>query len=250
MKNSSLNPQGLIINVIYTIARKKFGLRVRYFRQLHNLTQENLAEAVNRSVEYVSLLERGERSPSFETIVDLAKALQILPELLMADENERLQPGSDIERLSAALGDLKDLQQLAHEYGISDIFQDNGGKVLQVLIMLGLRSLPGREGNDAVDSEGNEYELKTVNRALNRNAGITTHHHLNKIILGKYGTVKAWIVAFYEGIELKEIYTVSPLILEPLFQQWEQKIDLTGALNNPKIPVKLVKQGTLIYKAP
>jgi len=41
-------------------------------------------------------------------------------------------------------------------------FQDNGGKVLQVLILLGLRISSGREGNDAIDAEDNEYELKQL----------------------------------------------------------------------------------------
>jgi hypothetical protein len=29
------------------------------------------------------------------------------------------------------------------------IFQDNGGKILQILLITGLKVLPGREGNDA-----------------------------------------------------------------------------------------------------
>src|SRR5260370_26958038 len=112
---------------------------------------------------------------------------------------------------------VQELQELATEYGIADIFQDNGGKVLQVLIMLGLKISPGREGNDAVDSEGNEYELKTINSALNKNAGVTTHHHLNADILRKYRTVKAWYIAIYSAIELKEIYCLRPSELETLF---------------------------------
>lgn len=53
------------------------------------------------------------------------------------------------------------MQQLANEYGINDIFQDNGGKVFQVLILLGLRISPGREGNDAIDAEGNDKNNKS-----------------------------------------------------------------------------------------
>jgi hypothetical protein len=56
-------------------------------------------------------------------------------------------------------------QELARRHGINDIFQDNGGKILQVLLVTGLTILPGREGNDAIDEEGNEYELKSVNTA-------------------------------------------------------------------------------------
>jgi len=75
-------------------------------------------------------------------------------------------------------------QELASKHGIHDIFQDNGGKLLQVLLVLGLKVLPGREGNDAVDDEGNEYELKSVNVRLTK--GFSTHHHMNPTIIAKY----------------------------------------------------------------
>ena len=52
---------------------------------------------------------------------------------------------------------IKEYQKLAEAHGINDIFQDNGGKLLQVLLITGLIQLPGREGNDAKDDDGNEY---------------------------------------------------------------------------------------------
>ena len=100
--------------------------------------------------------------------------------------------GDDLERLERALAGCRELQDLATKYGIRDIFQDNGGKVLQSLILLGLRLAGGREGNDAVDTEGNEYELKTLNVSLGASRGVTTHHHLNLGILAKYRSVRAW----------------------------------------------------------
>jgi hypothetical protein len=133
----------------------------------------------------------------------------------MAEEAE-----SDLMRLEHALEACRDLQELATRYGIGDIFQDNGGKVLQTLIVLGLRVKPGREGNDAVDDEGNEYELKTLNISLGASRGVTTHHHLNLAILAKYRAVRAWYIALYEGIELQRIYRLTPEELEPVFQVW------------------------------
>ncbi len=154
------------------------------------------------------------------------------------------------ERMQDAFEKVQELQKLAKEYGIADIFQDNGGKVLQVLIMLGLKISPGREGNDALDDEGNEYELKTVNYALTTQ--ISTHHHLNKEILDKYRKVKAWYFAIYEDIELWEIWKVPPSQLEELFRHWEIVIDQTGKeLNNPKIPLWFVQTGgESIYRNP
>lgn len=157
---------------------------------------------------------------------------------------------SDLERLERALAACQDLQNLAVKYGISDIFQDNGGKVLQTLIVLGLRVIPGREGNDAVDEYGNQYELKTLNISLGRSRGITTHHHLNLGILAKYRAVHAWYIALYEGIVLQEIIRLTPAELEPIFSGWEARLIANGnqPLNNPKIPIAFVRgTGTKVY---
>ncbi len=81
-------------------------------------------------------------------------------------------------------------QELANRHGINDIFQDNGGKILQVLLVTGLTILPGREGNDAIDEEGNEYELKSVNIELTKS--FSTHHHINPRIIHKYRQVSKW----------------------------------------------------------
>jgi len=260
----------------HEVARQRFANRLRGIREEKSITQEQLAELIGKTTEHLSFLERGERSPSFEVIVDLADALDVSVSYLMnidlSDDNTDLiatliaapvspslvepveeavttenERSSDLERLQSAFEGIREMQQLADEYGISDILQDNGGKVLQVLILLGLRISPGREGNDAIDAEGNEYELKTLNRSLNKNAGVTTHHHLNKDILKKYRSVKAWYIAIYEAIELMEIYKVLPATLEVKFKEWEVKLEKQDSINNPKIPMKLVKQGELVY---
>jgi hypothetical protein len=157
---------------------------------------------------------------------------------------------SDLERLETALEAIQELQILANEYGINDVFQDNGGKVLQVLILLGLRISPGREGNDAIDAEDNEYELKTINKILSKS--VTTHHHLNLDILAKYRAVKAWYIAVYEGISLQAIYKIDPSSLETKFSYWESRIrGGMESINNPKIPLSLIeKEGELVYPKP
>lgn len=75
---------------------------------------------------------------------------------------------------------IQEYQKLANKYNIADIFQDNGGKYVQLLILLGLKTTGGREGNDAFDEDGNEYEIKTVNMELVRS--FSTHHHMNPVI--------------------------------------------------------------------
>jgi transcriptional regulator with XRE-family HTH domain len=267
----------MVKSMNYKQARQLFAAKVSQLRREKRMTQEELAELADKTTDYISLLERGERSPSFEVILNLAEALDVPASYLLSfsqsgestailntliaepvspsvvepveepitTENER---SSDAKRLEDAMKSIQELQNLASEYGIADIFQDNGGKTLQLLILLGLRISPGREGNDAIDAEGKEYELKTINISLNKSGGVTTHHHLNEIILDKYRRVESWYIGLYEGITLKEIYKLTPEMLEPKFKEWEDKLRLRKEpLNNPKIPLKLVRKGLLVY---
>ena len=66
----------------------------------------------------------------------------------------RFDPHEDATELTDLWPAIRQYQQLATRHGIDDIFQDNGGKILQVLLLLGLSGIPGREGNDAVDDDG------------------------------------------------------------------------------------------------
>ena len=160
-----------------------------------------------------------------------------------------MTPHPDAELLKQLFPSIRHYQKLAVKHGIPDIFQDNGGKILQVCLILGLKVLPSREGNDAVDDAGNEYELKTVN--LSRTAQFTTHHHLNPVIIAKYRLVD-WIFTTYEGIELKEIYRLTPAKMEHWFARWEKKWHADGGkdINNPKVPLTYVRShGDLLHSA-
>jgi len=156
---------------------------------------------------------------------------------------------SDLGCLNAIYPSVYKLQELASKHGINDIFQDNGGKLLQVLLLTGLKVLPGREGNDAVDSNGKEYELKSVNTLLTQS--FSTHHHMNPTIIEKYRKVD-WIFAVYEGIKIISIHLLTPSDLEPYYSKWEQKWHTDGGkdINNPKIPLRYVREnGRIIYSS-
>ena len=113
---------------------------------------------------------------------------------------------ADLAELTKLFPTIRKYQSLAGKHGIQDIFQDNGGKILQVLLHTGLTVLPGREGNDASDEAGNEYELKSLNVALTKS--FSTHHHMNPTIIAKYRKVD-WIFAVYQDIELQAIYRLN-----------------------------------------
>ncbi|HET7921302.1 MAG TPA: restriction endonuclease [Gammaproteobacteria bacterium] len=154
-----------------------------------------------------------------------------------------------MSKLKKLFPHIRQYQALAARHGINDVFQDNGGKLLQVLLIMGLRVSPGREGNDAFDRDGNEYELKSVNIELTKS--FSTHHHMNPTIIKKYRKVD-WIFAVYRNIEIQAIYRLTPKDLEPYYRKWKAKwlADKRKDINNPKISLSyVVKNGELMYKA-
>lgn len=161
----------------------------------------------------------------------------------------KLKSHADYQQLIDVWPSVQKYQELAKKHGIDDVFQDNGGKLLQVLLLLGLKIIPGREGNDAVDDSGQEYELKSVNIELTH--GFSTHHHMNPTIIAKYRQVP-WIFAVYRDIELQTVYLLKPADMELYFSLWESKWHADGGkdINNPKVPIKYVMAtGTMIYGA-
>ena len=57
--------------------RVQFGRHLRRLRLARDMTQEQFAEAASVSVDFLSLVERGINSPSFETLERFAKALKV-----------------------------------------------------------------------------------------------------------------------------------------------------------------------------
>jgi len=160
-----------------------------------------------------------------------------------------MKPHPDRAKLRNLMPSIRKLQRLASAHGIDDIFQDNGGKILQILLLTGLTILPGREGNDARDENGREYELKSVNIHLTQS--FSTHHHMNPQIIRKYRQVD-WVFAVYDGIELTEIYLLTPAQIEPYFAKWAKKWADDGDkdINNPKVPLSYVqKHGEPLYSS-
>jgi transcriptional regulator with XRE-family HTH domain len=61
----------------------RFAANVRRLRAKKSLSQKALADKVGISVSYVSMLERGQRSPPLETIEKMARALGVPPATLL-----------------------------------------------------------------------------------------------------------------------------------------------------------------------
>lgn len=64
---------------------KKLGERIREERRRLNLTQAQLAEAIDISDTYMGAIERGERSLTLDTLVRLVNRLGVTVDYLLSD---------------------------------------------------------------------------------------------------------------------------------------------------------------------
>ncbi len=65
-------------------AKKRLGRRIKYLREeACRFTQEDLAERLGVSPVYISRLERGDSSPSFKMLVQIATAFNVSLEELV-----------------------------------------------------------------------------------------------------------------------------------------------------------------------
>lgn len=70
--------------------QRKLGKRIADLRRAKKLTQEQLAEALGCSVEFISLVERGVNAPSVAGLEKFAKILKVeVRELFTFEEKKR-----------------------------------------------------------------------------------------------------------------------------------------------------------------
>ncbi|MGZ6126307.1 MAG: helix-turn-helix domain-containing protein [Myxococcales bacterium] len=69
---------------------KDVGRRIRQLRTSRSarMTQEDLSERARISVSFLSMIERGERSPHLETLAAIAEALEVRVADLFRDESD------------------------------------------------------------------------------------------------------------------------------------------------------------------
>ena len=75
--------------------RKKLagvGVALREFRQKAELSQDELADRMDVSTPYISMLESGKRYPSIETLIRIALALKVSPGDILNRIAERYTP--------------------------------------------------------------------------------------------------------------------------------------------------------------
>lgn len=60
--------------------RAAFGRRLRALREARELSQARLGQGARLSAKFIGELERGAKSPTLDSLVDLARALGVRPE--------------------------------------------------------------------------------------------------------------------------------------------------------------------------
>ena len=89
---------------------KNLGTKIRKERQSRSITQEMLAEKVDISVNFMSLIENG-RNMSVEVLVKIAQSLGVSVDYLLSDTVE-IQSDSISEQIMQNLSTLNDDERL------------------------------------------------------------------------------------------------------------------------------------------
>ena len=92
------------------------GKRVKQQRKLAQMTQEKLAEKAGISFAFVGHIERGTRKASLETLVKLANALKVSPDILLQDSlnDDLLGAGEEMSDRHRRL--LREISERIREY--------------------------------------------------------------------------------------------------------------------------------------
>lgn len=87
------------------------GSRIRYYRKLHNMSQEKLALTASINPAFVGHLERNEKSPTVNTLEKITSALDISLGDLFSDAiqvNEADSRSMNYDRIRLLLDELSD----------------------------------------------------------------------------------------------------------------------------------------------
>ncbi len=107
----------------------KTGERIRHFRTLKRLSQEDLALAADINPAYIGHIERGLKCPTIATLSKICKALEIsLSELLDFEPKENTAESESMQRIRLDLKKLNDFELESVANIISEIINIKASK--------------------------------------------------------------------------------------------------------------------------
>ena len=87
------------------------GKRIRKAREKRGLSQNSFAEYIKISTPYVSYIENGKRGISLDRFVEIANALRVHPDWLLADQLKQSALAADYE-ITMLLADCTEYEKL------------------------------------------------------------------------------------------------------------------------------------------
>lgn len=90
--------------------RELFGKKLRAIREVRNLSREQLAENLGISANYIGEIERSEKWPTFEMLVQLAYGLRVSPAAFFDYEAEETDRTILLTKLHRLLDDCDEEQ--------------------------------------------------------------------------------------------------------------------------------------------
>ena len=80
---------------------KEIGTRIRKYRKLKNISQEELAEKIDISTTHMSHIETGSTKLSLQVLVDIAQILDVSTDALIFEKTSKLK----IQKIETILSD-------------------------------------------------------------------------------------------------------------------------------------------------
>jgi transcriptional regulator with XRE-family HTH domain len=93
--------------------KQLLGARIKSLRRARERTQEEVAERVGLSVNYLSRIERGLENPTLDLLLGIAEMLKVEPVDLFTFEHEEPDPKRLRQFLARLVAEAKD-HQLSH----------------------------------------------------------------------------------------------------------------------------------------
>lgn len=78
---------------------KRINLKIRYYRELKNISQSELAKSTGLSKSYISELESGKKNCSLKTLFNIGESLGVCPLVLIERFNNEDNKNDTIQNL-------------------------------------------------------------------------------------------------------------------------------------------------------
>lgn len=98
------------------------GKKIRYYRTLRNLTQDELAERIGSTGSYIGRIERGEQNVKLATIEKIATALDLNVFVILNQDIEPLQEYPWIQKIIGLLVEQPEYNQQKAFHILKEVF--------------------------------------------------------------------------------------------------------------------------------